>query len=161
MSNPMAEWTPPSWWYVTEKPQHDAQYFENLTRCIFQAGLNWHVVTNKWPGFKAAFHDFDVPTVATYREAKVARLTTDAGIIRNKRKIAATIHNAQQFVQIARDHGSFRRWLDGLDKGDNYAAVVKRLIQRFKHVGTMTAHTFLHSVGEAIAYDDAVYGHAP
>jgi DNA-3-methyladenine glycosylase I len=159
MSDPMVGWTPPSWWYVTEKPQQDAQFLENLTRCIFQAGLNWQVVTNKWPGFKAAFHDFDVPTVAAYREAAIARLTTDAEIIRNKRKIAATIRNAQEFTYIARDHGSFRRWLDHLDKGDNYAGVVSRLIQRFNHVGAVTAHTFLHSVGEAIAYDDAVYGH--
>jgi DNA-3-methyladenine glycosylase I len=155
----MSEWTPPNWWYGTDKTQHDARYFENLTRCIFQAGLNWHVVTNKWPHFKVAFHDFDIPTVAAYREAEVARLTIDTGIIRNKKKIAATIYNAQQFEQIASDHGSFQSWLEHLDKGDNYAVVVKQLIQRFNHVGTMTAHTFLHSVGEAIEHDAAVYGH--
>lgn len=156
----MTEWTPPSWWYVNDKPLHDASYFENLTRCIFQAGLNWKVVTNKWPRFKTVFHDFDIPTVAAYSEAEVARLILDAGIIRNKKKIAATIYNAQQFAQIACYHGSFRLWLESLDKRDNYAVVVKHLIQQFNHVGTMTVHIFLHSVGEAIEVDDAVYGHA-
>jgi len=144
--------------YRDERPQDDSAYFENLTRCIFQAGLSWRTITNKWPGFEEAFEGFDVGKVASYGEEDIERLMGDKGIVRNRRKIMATIHNAMEFERIAEEHGSFQKWLDGLDKSENYADVEKQLSSRMKHVGRSTAHIFLYTVGEDIKYDEAVVG---
>ncbi len=150
-------WELPSWWYMDKKPPNDQAYFENLTRCIFQAGLSWRTIDNKWPNFVKAFHNFDPAKVSAYGPEDIKRLTENAGIVRNRAKILATIHNAQEFRRIASEHGNFRKWLETMDKSNNYAAVVKQLVSRFKHVGKMTVHTFLHSVGEKIQYDETVY----
>lgn len=153
------EWTPPSWMYRDERPPDDSAYFENLTRCIFQAGLSWRMIGDKWPNFRAAFDDFDVRAVASYGDDDVERLLGDAGIVRNRRKILATIDNAREFERIAGEHGSFRGWLDALDKSDNYAGVEKQLSSKFKHVGKSTARIFLYTVGEDIKYDEGAVGH--
>jgi 3-methyladenine DNA glycosylase Tag len=77
--------------------------------------------------------------------------------VRNRAKILATIHNAQEFKRMASEHGSFKKWLESLDKSNNYAGVINQLVSRFKHVEKMTAFTFLFSVGEDIQYDEKVY----
>ncbi len=154
----MSEWTPPDWWYSDTKPSNDSEYFENLTRCIFQAGLNWQVVTKKWNNFRTAFRNFNITKVASFNQDDIEQLISNPDIIRNKRKIQSTIYNAQEFQRIANEEGSFQSWVDSLDKSNNYRGVVRQLTTRFKHVGQMTAHTFLHSVGEDIRYDSGVYG---
>jgi DNA-3-methyladenine glycosylase I len=155
------ERTIPDWVFQDKHPTKDKEYFENLTRCIFQGGLNWVMIADKWPNFKAAFDDFDIDKVAGYGVEDQERLQNDKGIIRNKQKIAATIYNAEQFRLIAKEHGSFKRWFDGLDKGNNYDYVVKRLKSRFKRVGPGTAHIFLWSVGEPIQWDESVHSRRP
>jgi DNA-3-methyladenine glycosylase I len=144
--------------YRGHRPTSDNAYFENLTRCIFQAGLSWRTITNKWPNFIGAFDGFDVRKVANYGAKDISRLVQDSGIIRNRRKIVATIHNAQEFERIAAGHGSFQRWLDSLDKTDNYAIAVKQLINRFKHVGETTARIFLYTIGEDIRFPEIGHG---
>jgi len=73
----------------------------------------------------------------------------------------ATLHNAEEFKRIAEEFGSFQKWLDGLDKGNNYDYVVKRLKSRFKRVGPSTAHIFLWSVGEPIKWDESIHSRRP
>lgn len=153
--------TKPDWVYKDNRPATDREYFQNMTRCIFQAGLNWQLIANKWPRFVEAFDGFDVDKVAAYGPDDVARLRGDKGIIRNRQKIEATILNAEEFKRIAAEHGSFQEWLDAMDKGNNYDYVVKRLKSRFKRVGVGTAHIFLWSVGEPIRYDPGVHGRRP
>jgi DNA-3-methyladenine glycosylase I len=155
------ERTLPAWVFSEKRPTKDKEYFENLTRCVFQGGLNWTMIANKWPNFKAAFDDFDIEKVANYGLEDQERLRNDAGIIRNRQKIMATIHNAEEFKRIVEEHGSFQKWLDGLDKGNNYDYVVKRLGSRFKRVGPGTAHIFLWSVGEPIKWDESVHSRRP
>lgn len=151
----------PEWVFTEKRPSSDDKYFENLTRCIFQGGLNWVMIANKWSNFKAAFDDFDVEKVANYGIEEQERLQNDAGIIRNKQKIMATIQNAEEFRRIAKDHGSFQKWLDGLDKSNNYQYVIKLLSSRFKRVGPSTASIFLWSVGEPIKWDETVHSRRP
>jgi len=153
--------TLPEWVYTDKKPVTDAQYFENLTRCIFQAGLSWQLMSNKWPNFRKAFHSFNIAKVAAYGAEDITRLSNDAGIVRNKRKINATIHNAREFEHIAKEHKSFQRWLDSLDKSNNYDQVVKQLRSHFKHVGPSTAHIFLWSIGEPLKYDESIHRRQP
>jgi DNA-3-methyladenine glycosylase I len=150
------EWISPSWMYRGRRPPNDASYFENLTRCIFQAGLNWRVISNKWLNFKKVFDDFQIDVVASYGISDIKRLLEDEGIIRNRKKILATIENAREFEKVSLNYGGFQLWLDGLDKSNNYSNVVKQLISRFNHVGGSTARIFLYSVGEPIQHDATI-----
>ena len=151
----------PGWVYTETRPETDREYFENLTRCIFQAGLSWQLMAKKWPNFKEAFDGFDIGKVAAYGADDIGRLSRDPGIIRNRQKIVATIHNARELERIAQEHGSFQAWLDSIDKAHNYDRVVKSLRSRLKRVGPSTAHIFLWSVGEKIEYDPTVHTRRP
>ncbi len=136
---------------VHEKcPPNDDAYFENMSRVIFQAGLNWQVIDKKWPTTKKAFSEFNFEKVAKFTNADVERLLKDEGIVRNHGKIKAIIQNAIQFGEIKKQCGSFKAYINGLDKSKNYASVVKELTDRFKWLGPSSASTFLYTVGEEI-----------
>lgn len=79
--------------------------YERICLEGFQAGLSWATILRKRPAFRAAFADFDPEAVARYGEADVHRLMQDAGIIRNRLKIAATIRNAQATLDLRSDGG--------------------------------------------------------
>jgi len=147
-------WQAPQWWYHDKRPTSDDAYFENMCRVIFQAGLNWHVIDNKWPSIKKAFSDFKIGKVACFTDADVERLMRDPEVIRNKGKITGIIQNAQNFQAIEKQYGSFQKYLDSLDKSNNYENVVKDLVNKFKWLGPSTASTFLYTVGEKISVWD-------
>jgi len=95
-------------------PLHDDQkLFEFFVLEGFQAGLSWQIVLNKRENFRKAFDRFDPVKVAAYTEEKIQKLTEDASIIRNKQKIAATVNNAQRFLEIQKEFGSFDRYIWG------------------------------------------------
>jgi DNA-3-methyladenine glycosylase I len=143
-------WQPPDWWYREKRPQSDDAYFENMCRIIFQAGLNWNVIEKKWPTIRKAFAQFSVEKVARFSRSDLECLMKDEWVVRNKGKIAAIINNATQFIEIKRQCGSFKAYLDSLDKSSNYASVVKELSSRFKWLGPSSASLFLYTVGEDI-----------
>ena len=94
-------------------PQRDErELFERLVLEINQAGLSWETILKKREGFRAAYDGFDVDRVAAYAEQDIERLLSDAGIIRNRLKVLAAIHNAQVIQQLRASHGSFAAWLD-------------------------------------------------
>ena len=76
-----------------------------------QAGLSWRTVLYKRENFRRAFNGFDPEKVARYRAGKIRALLCDAGIIRNRQKIAAAVANAQAFLQVQREFGSFHRYM--------------------------------------------------
>jgi DNA-3-methyladenine glycosylase I len=121
-----------------------------MCRVIFQAGLNWHVTDNKWPTTKKAFANFNISDVANFTDTDVERLIRDPGIIRNKGKIKAIIQNAQNFIAIEKQYGSFPKYLDSLDKSNDYENAVKDLVNKFKWLGPPSANLFLYTVGEKI-----------
>lgn len=89
-------------------PEHDDQkLFEMLILEGMQAGLSWLTVLRKRPAFREAFDDFDYQKVAKYDESKVNELMQNKGIIRNRRKIESAITNAQQFIRVQEEFGSF------------------------------------------------------
>jgi 3-methyladenine DNA glycosylase Tag len=149
---PEETWQMPDWWYQKNRPKTDKAYFENMSRVIFQAGLNWHVIDNKWPTTKKAFANFNIDEVACFTNSDAQRLMGDSGIVRNKSKIEATIYNAQGFKAIEKTFGSFHAYLDSLDKSDNYSIVINDLTQKFKHLGPSSASLFLYTVGEKISH---------
>jgi DNA-3-methyladenine glycosylase I len=89
----------------------DVELFERLTLEAFQAGLSWQTILNKRERFREAFHGFDPAIVGAFDDADRARLMADAGIVRNRAKIEATIDNANAFRAVVDEFGSFDAYL--------------------------------------------------
>ena len=148
-------------------PTHDDQdLFERLALESFQAGLSWSTILNKRPAFRTAFLDFDPQVVAAFDADDRARLMADAGIVRNRAKIDATIGNAAGVLDLAREFGSFDAYLAtmvpgppkrlpiGTEAGEIPAstpeseALSKDLRRRgFRFVGSTIVYAFMQSVG--------------
>lgn len=93
-------------------PVHDEHaLFERICLEGAQAGLSWLTILRKRENYRAAFDNFDPAVVANYDDAKVAELLANPGIVRNRLKIAAAINNAQQFLKLQQEFGSFDRYL--------------------------------------------------
>lgn len=149
------------------RPLHDDRaLFELLVLETFQAGLSWECVLNKRPAFRAAFEGFDPARVAAFDAAKQAQLAGDAGIIRNKRKIAAAVKNAAVFLEMQREWGSFDAWLwhwtDGkplTEYGPAFSPLsdeISRDLRRrgMAFVGTTVVYAYLQAAG-------VINGHEP
>jgi DNA-3-methyladenine glycosylase I len=95
----------------------DRRLFEFLVLEGAQAGLAWITILRKRPAYRAAFDNFDFKRVARYGERDVRRLLADAGIVRNELKIRSAIRNAQAFIAVRREFGSFARYLWGFVGG--------------------------------------------
>jgi DNA-3-methyladenine glycosylase I len=145
-------------------PVHDdLRLFEFLILEGAQAGLSWEIILNKREGYRAAFSGFDPRKVARYDERKREQLLQNAGIIRNRLKIAAAIQNAKLFLQTAEEFGTFDRYIwqfvDGVPRQrkrgpavpthtDESDAMSKDLLRRgFKFVGTTICYAFMQAVG--------------
>jgi DNA-3-methyladenine glycosylase I len=138
------------------KIYHDTQYgfsihddnelFGRLILEINQAGLSWNTILNKQENFRKAYSKFDIKTVAHYNEAERARLLSDAGIIRNKLKVNAAIHNAQVILGLQEEFGSFENWLDHQHPKtkDEWVKLFKKT---FKFTGGEITNEFLMSTG--------------
>ena len=94
----------------------DDRWLAGMTKVVFEAGFNWRVIDNKWPGFEAAFHAFDPPLSAAMSEEEFDAHLKDTGIVRNAQKVASVRANGQFLVDLAREHGSaaafFANWPD-------------------------------------------------
>jgi DNA-3-methyladenine glycosylase I len=152
-------------YYDTEwgMPVHDERgVFERLSLEAFQSGLSWRTILAKRPAFRAAFADFDADTVAALGEDDVARLMADAGIVRNRAKILATITNANATIALRQDGGlagfvwSFRPTTtpeprssaEVPTKSDESLALSKALRKRgFAFVGPTTAYAAMQACG--------------
>ncbi|WP_420551531.1 DNA-3-methyladenine glycosylase I [Tenacibaculum aiptasiae] len=95
----------------------DDKLFEFLILETFQAGLSWITVLKKRENFREAFDSFDYKKIANYGEEKFEELLQNAGIIRNKLKIKATITNAQAFMKVQEEFGSFSKYIWGFVNG--------------------------------------------
>ena len=125
-----------------------ADYFEVLTKAVFQSGMSWAVIENKWDGFREAFHAFDPERVAALSPEEVAALEEDTRIVRNKRKIRATVDNADALLALDRDtDGGFAAWLGA--QGD-FEETVKALRDRFAFLGDFGAYYFLYVVRQPV-----------
>lgn len=126
--------------------ENDNELFGRLLLEINQAGLSWTTILNKKENFRKAYSDFDIRKIAKYKEADIKRLMNDAGIIRNRLKIQAAIHNACQIMEMQKAFGSFREWLDHhhpLTKKE----WVRLFKKNFKFTGGEITNEFLLSTG--------------
>lgn len=147
-------------------PLHDDRaFFELLTLEGAQAGLSWSIVLAKRDSYRRAFDNFDVEKVARYGARKGAALLEDPGIVRNRLKVAATIANAQAFLRVQKEFGSFDRYVWSFVGGRPLVnrrramqevpartpesdALSRDLLQRgFKFVGSTICYAFMQASG--------------
>jgi len=114
----------------------DNKLFEFLLLETFQAGLSWITVLRKRENFRKAFDGFDYKRVAIYDQKKIDSLLQDAGIIRNKLKIYATVSNAKAFMKVQDEFGSFSNYIWGFVDG-------KPIKNKFKTIKELPANTSL------------------
>jgi DNA-3-methyladenine glycosylase I len=158
----MIEYHDKEWGY----PLHDdRRLFEYLVLDAFQAGLSWRTVLHKRENFRRAFDDFDAEKVSRYTQADIDRLLADAGIIRNRLKILATVQNARSFLDVQKEYGSFDNYIWQFTGGQTLVnhwtklnqlparspesdAMSKDLQKRgFKFVGSTICYAFMQAAG--------------
>lgn len=114
----------------------DDKLFEFLVLETFQAGLSWITILRKRDNFRKAFDNFDYKKIARYGEDKVQELLKDSGIIRNQAKIRATVANANAFINIQNEYGTFSKYIWGFVNG-------KPVINQFNKLDELPAKTEL------------------
>ncbi len=124
----------------------DNELFERLVLEINQAGLSWLTILKKQNNFREAYSYFDIKTVANYSDTDIERLLNDTGIIRNKLKINAAIHNAKVIVELQNEFGSFQNWIDA-HHPKTKEEWVKIFKKTFKFTGGEIVNEFLMSTG--------------
>ncbi|HKY79018.1 MAG TPA: DNA-3-methyladenine glycosylase I [Anaerolineales bacterium] len=122
-------------------------YLEVMSKVVFQSGMSWKMIENKWPDIRAAMDNFDIRQVADYDERDIERLTGDARVIRNYRKLVAISGNARRILELDKQHGSFKKYLESHGSFD---AALKTLRKDFKFMGPMGIYYFLFVVGETV-----------
>ena len=157
----------------------DIRLFEYLLLDGAQAGLSWQTILRKREGYRRAFDGFDPEKIALYGDADVERLLGDAGIVRNRQKIASAIGNAQGFLEVRRDEGSFAGFIwsfvggrpidNGWNSHDQVPATspesekMSRELRRrgFRFVGPTICYAFMQAAGlvndhltECFRYDE-------
>jgi DNA-3-methyladenine glycosylase I len=124
----------------------DDELFARLVLEINQAGLSWETILKKKDNFFKAFDNFDIDKVSRYTGKKKEKLMQDAGIIRNRLKIEATIDNAKKIKTIQKEFGSFKNWLDN-HHPKSKEEWVKLFKQSFRFTGGEIVNEFLMSTG--------------
>jgi DNA-3-methyladenine glycosylase I len=147
-------------------PAHDDRLlFEMLILEGAQAGLSWSTILKKRDNYRRAFDNFDARKIATYDARKVKALLADAGIVRNRLKVAATIQNAKAFLEVQEEFGSFDKFIwqfvggkplqprrkslkDIPARTAESDAMSKALVKRgFKFVGSTICYAYMQAVG--------------
>ena len=129
------------------RPKRLGDYLEVMTKSVFQSGISWAVIEAKWDGFREAFDGFDARRVTDLSPKDVDRLAEDTRIVRNRRKIEATVHNAETMLALEAEHGSFRKYLRSFGSFEELVADMRK---RFKFLGDMGAYSMLYVVGEEV-----------
>ena len=145
-------------------PVHDdLKQFEFLCLESMQSGLSWKTILDKRENFRKAFSNFDPVKVAAYTEADIERLMSDAGIVRNRRKIEAIVNNARRFLEVQKEFGSFDRYIwqftghETLRRDHEQApaqtpeseALAKDLRARgFKFMGPIVVYSYMQATGQ-------------
>ena len=129
------------------EPRSLADYFEIMSKAIFQAGLRWSMIDSKWPAFRRAFANFEPAAVAAFKQSDIKRLAQDASIIRTEKKISATVKNAQTLLELDRSFDGFQNYLKSFD---TYEALSADLQSRFLFLGELSVYYFLFRVSEPV-----------
>lgn len=136
------------------KPTKLGDYLAIMTKAVFQSGISWKVVNNKWPDIQEAFQGFDAETVAAYGEKELDDLTGDRRVIRNRRKLEAIVGNARRMVELDKEFGGFQKYLRSQP---DFEATVKDIRKQFKFMGLTGIYYFLYVVGEEVPPHEEIF----
>jgi len=144
---------------------NDKKLFEFLVLDAFQAGLSWSTILNKRENFRKAFDNFNAVKIAKYTQKDIERLMGDAGIVRNKLKIESTITNAQNFLKVKKEFGSFSKYIwnfvgnepivnkfknmKEIPAKSNEAEIMSKELKKrgFRFVGPTICYAFMQAAG--------------
>ena len=129
------------------KPKVLGDYLEVMSKAVFQTGISWRVVDNKWAGIRDALRGFDAATVASLGPSDIEQLMQDTRVIRNRRKLEAIVDNARTMIDLEAQHGSFRKYLRSFP---DYESRVKDMRNQFRFLGETGCYMFLYIVGEPV-----------
>ncbi|MEM9277154.1 MAG: DNA-3-methyladenine glycosylase I [Pseudomonadota bacterium] len=125
----------------------DDRWLAGMTKCIFQAGFNWKVVENMWPGFEAAFEEFDIGRCAMLNEDDLDRLVSDTRIVRYGAKIRSVQENAAFIIDLIKENGGAGKTIADWPSSD-YASLLELLKKRGSRLGGTTSQYFLRRMGK-------------
>lgn len=131
---------------VIEAPT-PADYFEVMTRAVFQAGVSWKQIAQQWEAYREAFARFDPERVAAYDDVDRVRILETPGILHSPRKVDATIANAAALMQTKREFGSVARYIESFN---SYAVLAKDVKRRFAFMGAMNVWYWLFRTGHPV-----------
>ena len=131
---------------------HDADVLTEMTKCVFRSGFVWKVIEAKWPGFEAAFSDFDVMHCAMLADEDLETLQGNTDIVRHGKKIASVRANAQYILDVRADHGSFPSFLTE-GPNDDFVGLWEHLKKNGSRLGGQTGRYFLRFIG----YDTPIF----
>lgn len=131
---------------------HDADVLAEMTKCVFRSGFVWKVIEAKWPGFEAAFSDFDVMHCAMLADEDLEALQGNTNIVRHGKKIASVRANAQYILDVRADHGSFQNFLTEWPN-DDFVGLWEHLKKNGSRLGGQTGRYFLRFIG----YDTPIF----
>lgn len=137
------EWKPP------KKPENDQEYFKALVRSVFSAGFSYKVIKAKWEGFREVFHNFDPDKISQWTQDDIFAAVKSPKIVRNIKKIKATVENAKTFMDLVKKHGSFEDYLKSL-RDKPYDEVSKIISKTFKWLGPSGTYFFLWRSNEKV-----------
>lgn len=144
------------------EPRYPGDYLNVMTRAVFQAGVTWSQIEAKWDAYTRAFADWDAEAVANFDEADIERLMAEPGVMHSRKKIVATIKNAQKIIQLDKEHKGFQNYLRSRK---SYEELEKDLRKQFKFLGQLSVYYFLFRVGEEVPdFDEwikTIEGHHP
>ena len=147
----------------------DKHLYEMLLLESYQAGLSWECVLNKREAFRRAYDGFDIDRVVLYGEDKIAELAENEGIIRNKRKIRASIYDSRIFSDIVREYGTFYAYLNSFTHGKTYYETKKTTnelsdaisndlkARGMTFVGSVIIYSYLQAIGIIYSHDESCY----
>jgi len=125
----------------------DDRYLAQMTRCVFNAGFHWRVITAKWGGFEEAFHGFDLGELLTKSPDEWEAYQSDERIVRNWQKIQTVFHNAAMIDELAEEHGSFANFIAQWPASDQ-AGLMKFLKKEGSRLGGRTCQWFIRFIGK-------------
>ena len=152
-------------WGVPKYDDHEL--YELLILEMFQAGLSWETILNKRENFRKAFDSFNWNCIVNYDEDKINELMQDKGIIRNRKKIEATINNTKVFLNIQKEYGSFANFIwsftdnkviitDSKVVSNELSDTISKELRKrgMKFVGTVIIYSYLQAVGVINSHED-------
>ncbi|PLW68530.1 DNA-3-methyladenine glycosylase I [Pseudohalioglobus lutimaris] len=126
---------------------HNHRWLAEMTRCTFQAGFVWRVINRKWDDFEDVFFGFPPEKILMLSPEQIDRIAQNPRIVRNRQKVLCVQHNAQYICDVAKEHGSFGKWVSRWPE-DDLIGLFRHMKQYGSRLGGMTGQRVLRNMGK-------------